>query len=113
SSRAVVLHQDMQLMQQEVGQDFRSYDALLEPFVKNWDSLSKDLLGPLRIPQNPLLMAKFGLSGLRSADAIADRFQTVEAKALWSGPVVHGFLPFNKLSTSAIGMDLGTLGHKV
>jgi len=113
SGRAVVLHQDMKLMQQELGQDYNAYQTLLSPFVKNWDSLSKDLLGPLRFPKNPLLMAKFGLSGLRSAHAIADRFQTVEAKALWSGLVAHGILPFNKLSTAAIGMVLGTLGHQV
>lgn len=113
SGRAVVLHQDMKLMQQELGQDYNAYQALLSPFVKKWDSLSKDLLGPLRFPNNPLLMAKFGLSGLRSAHAIADRFQTVEAKALWSGLVAHGILPFNKLSTAAIGMVLGTLGHQV
>lgn len=113
NGKSVNLHQDIQYMKEELGVDFNKYQSLLEPFVKNWDQLSNDILGPLKFPNHPLLMAKFGLSGLRSAQAIASEFQTVEAKALWAGMAAHGIMSFNKLSTAAIGLVLATLGHKV
>ena len=113
SGRSVVLHQDLEEMRSELGIDADAYISLLKPFVSQWEALAQDVLGPLRYPKNPVLMAKFGLKGLRSAQAIADQFKTEEAKAFWAGLVGHGILPFSKLTTAAVGMILATVGHKV
>jgi len=113
TGRAVLLHKDMQEMKDELGKDAEAYVSLLAPFVNRWDQLSTDILGPLKTPQHPLLMAQFGLQGLRSADAIASKFKTTEARALWAGIVAHGILPFSKLTTAAIGIVLSSLAHKV
>lgn len=113
SGQSVLLHQDLNQMKSELGIDAQTYISLLEPLIKNWNELSNDLLSPLKVPQNPILLAKFGLNGLRSAHHIANRFKTQEAKALWAGMVAHGILPFSKLTTAAIGMILSALGHKV
>ena len=109
---AVLLHQDLALMAEELGVDFSAYKTLLQPFLKDWGALSADILGPLRIPKSPFLMAKFGLQGLRPAASVASRFKTARGKALWAGLVAHGMQPFSKMTTSAMGMVLALLGHR-
>ena len=47
------------------------------------DALFEQLLGPLRPPRHPLTMARFGLSGIRSAIGLARaRFEGDRARAL-------------------------------
>ena len=48
-----------------------SYRKLFGPLVTNWDKLSSDVIGPLRFPRHPLVTARFGLLGLRSAVSVA------------------------------------------
>ncbi|MFD1165099.1 phytoene desaturase family protein [Sphingobacterium daejeonense] len=112
SGNTAILHKSLDRMYAELGPDAKVYKSLIQGLVENWYELSGDILGPLRIPKNPLLMAKFGLNALRRANTTANRFQTQEGRALWAGLVGHGLLPFSKIATSAIGLVLATLGHR-
>lgn len=109
---AAILHRDLKHTAELLGKDCRAYQTLFQPFVDQWEELANDILGPLRIPRNPLLMAKFGLKALPSASSIAKTFKTEEAKALWAGLCAHGIQPLDNLTTAAVGMVLGTIGHR-
>lgn len=109
---AAFLDRSMESTAAALGKDSQAYTDLFAPFVQQWPKLAHDILGPLRMPRHPLLMAQFGSKGLQSATQIASRFQTREAKALWAGLCGHGMLPLSSLTTAAIGLVLGSVGHR-
>ena len=85
-----------------------------EPFVRQWDKLAPDVLGPpLRPPGHPFLMARFGLQGLRSATGLAQRLHGARARALFAGNAAHSFIPLEWAGTAAFGMMLSIMGHAV
>lgn len=94
-----------------LGDDEDAYRRLIQPVVRDWTTLAPELLGPLRFPQHPLAMAKFGLKALPSAAAIARRFKTEKAKGLWAGMTAHSIQPLSNLTTSAVGLVLIASGH--
>lgn len=109
---AAILHRDLQQTVKELGEDGQVYLQLIQPFLNKWEVLSNDVLGPLRLPKDPLLMAKFGLKALRSAESISKIFKTEKAKGLWAGLSAHGVQPLNQLGTAAIGLVLATAAHQ-
>ncbi|MBN2732639.1 MAG: NAD(P)/FAD-dependent oxidoreductase [Balneolaceae bacterium] len=112
---AVIMHRSLNDTIQELGADARAYHALFAPYIEHWEELAPELLSPLNsLPSHPLLMSKFGLRALRSAEGLADTwFQTKRAKALFAGLAAHSILPLDQISTSAIGLVLGIIGHKI
>src|SRR5690606_30504396 len=106
------LQRDIEITAQDLGADKESYLNLIAPVAENWNRLAKGIMGPLRFPENPLLLAKFGLSALQPAQWLAKRFKTVKAKALWGGIAAHGMQPLSNFTTAAIGMVLSGVGHK-
>ncbi len=95
-----------------LGEDADAYHNLFAPLAANWSSVSRDLLGPVRLPQSPLASAAFGIRAIRSAHSLAVRtFQTSPARALFAGMAAHSFLPLNAPGTAAFGLVLGTLAH--
>lgn len=94
-----------------LGIDKKTYSNLLTPLVKNWPGMVKDLLGPLHLPKHPLDMAAFGLSALRSATSLVQKFKTKEARGLWAGMAAHSLQPLSNLGTSAFGLVLMAAGH--
>ncbi len=95
--------------------DAPAYASLLAPFVESWQALFEDALGPLvRFPRHPLLMARLGLRGVRSASALMDaRFQGARTRALFAGIAAHSLLPLDAAPTAAIGLMLAVAGHAV
>jgi len=94
--------------------DRKAWEKTFHPFVKNADKLFPHLLGPLTFPKNPIILAKFGLKGIQSASYFArNTFKSEEVRALFAGIAAHAMLPLNSISTSAIGLVLGTAAHKV
>lgn len=97
-----------------LGKDGEAYRRWITPFMDSWDDLLTDILAPFSpIPNNPILMARFGLKALRSAKGFAKRYQTSKARALFAGLAAHGIMPFDKMATAAIGLVLGTAAHTV
>jgi phytoene dehydrogenase-like protein len=92
-----------------LGPDGRRYRALLEPSVRRWDALAGDVMGPLlRVPDHPLLLARFGLPTLAPAEVLARLFRTPQARALWAGVAAHSFRPLSEPLSSAIGLGILT-----
>jgi len=95
-----------------LGTDAPAYQNLLAPIVKDWPGLATAILGPLRIPRNPVAMARFGLKALTSANFLANQyFKTTKARGLWAGMAAHSIQPLSNATTSAIGLVLMAMGH--
>jgi phytoene dehydrogenase-like protein len=85
-----------------LGDDEEVYRRLMEPLVRDWPVLAPELLGPLHFPKDPLMLARFGVKGLRSAVWLARRFRTREGRALMAGMAAHGMQPLTNCATAAI-----------
>jgi phytoene dehydrogenase-like protein len=95
-----------------LGDDGEAWQALFGPLAERFDDITADFMRPmLRVPDHPLLMARFGLySGLPAA-LLKARFTRPEAQALWAGVAAHAFRPFSAPMSSAIGVALGSAAH--
>jgi phytoene dehydrogenase-like protein len=92
--------------------DGEAWSGLLRPLVRRADALLEDTLSPLRRPRHPLLLARFGLAALRSADGLARRrFRGERARALFAGLSAHSMLPLSARASASFGLVLGLLGH--
>ena len=92
--------------------DAAVYRKLFGPLVRDQARLLPGLLGPLRVPEHPLVLARFGMWALRSASSVADAlFKTKQARALFAGCAAHSFLPFDRLTSAAIGLVLMLVAH--
>ena len=97
-----------------LGPDGERYRALLEPFSTRWDALAGDILGPLRIPRHPLLLARFGLRAIRSVRGLANAaFTGPRARALLAGSAAHAALSHRAPATASFGLVLNAAGHAV
>jgi phytoene dehydrogenase-like protein len=110
---AVTLERGIRDTADQLGRDAAAYRRLYGPLLAEWDGLRHDLLKPIGWPNHPIAMARFGLIGLRSAQAIAGRFQGVRARALFAGLAAHSFLPLESPVSAAFGLVLGLAGHAV
>ncbi len=111
---AVALCRDLDQTAEELGADGKAYRRLMKPLVANWERVLHEFLGPLRLPQHPLVMARFGMRALFPAAALARLiFRTPEARALFSGAAAHAVIPLEKPATAAFGLMLMMLGHAV
>lgn len=110
---AIILHESMAATEFELGTDGATYRSVIEPIVENWDTLTKDFLGPLRFPKHPIDLARFGLNAFQPAQLFQRKFSQERAKALFAGLAAHSILPLDSIATSAIGLVLGGAGHAV
>ncbi len=111
---AAALFRSLDRTAEHLGRDGKKYRKLIGPLVNSWDKLSTDILAPFSLtPSHPLLMARFGLQALRSAERLVKKFTTAKGRALFAGLAGHGMLPFNKAATSGIALVLGISAHRV
>jgi phytoene dehydrogenase-like protein len=95
-----------------LGKDARAWQRLLEPFLRDPDTLFADLLAPLRFPRAPLTLARFGLRALRSARGLSrSAFEDERARALFAGCAGHSILPLDFMFSAAVGMVFALTGH--
>ena len=110
----VLLERSLEATAHNLGPDGAAWRDLMEPFTRDLDRTLDGLLAPLLPPRHPLLMARFGLVGLRSARGLADaRFSGVWARALFAGIAAHSIQPLDAMGTAAFGIMLGLLAHAV
>ena len=111
---AAVLERSIDATVATLGADAAAWRALLGPLSERWLKLAADVLAPLRIPRHPLLMARFGLQALRSADGLArGTFRGEAARALLAGNAAHSMVPLTQSPTAAFGLTLVAAGHAV
>ncbi len=111
---AVTFHRSLADTAAGLGVDGRRYARLLDPFAKSWPQLADAILGPPRLPRDPLLAARFGLLAALPASALArSLFSDARARALLAGMAAHAMRPLSAPGTSAFGLVLMALGHAV
>lgn len=111
SGKAAFLKQAINETAAQFGRDAGTYKDIIAPIVKIWPDIAPDVLGPLHFPKYPFKLARFGLSALQSATAIAGQFKTEEAKGLLAGMGAHSMQPLANLSTAAVALVLMATGH--
>jgi len=111
---AVVLEHSVDGTAAGLGTDGDAWRDLFAPLVSHWDQLFPDALGPItRVPRHPFLLARFGLSAMRSARAITGRFRKDQTRALFGGLAAHSFLPLEHPFSAAFGMVMGITAQSV
>lgn len=109
---AVLLRRSLHDTAAGLGADAAAWERFFAPHVRDGERLLADLLGPLRLPQQPLRLARFGLPGLLPVTTLARRaFRGPRARALLAGCAAHSILPLENLLTSAVGMIFALTAH--
>ena len=95
--------------------DGRAWRRLFGPLVRSADDLAGEILQPvLHLPRHPVLLARFGLPGLLSAEGLARRlFKDAPARALFAGVAAHSMLRLDRPLSASYGLALATFGHAV
>jgi phytoene dehydrogenase-like protein len=111
---AVTLERSLAATASQLGEDGPAYVRLFEQLVAECDGVLHDVLGPLRIPDSPMRLARFGLRALQSSQGLTKRwFKTEAARALFAGMAAHAMLPLDAPATASFGLVLGMVGHAV
>jgi phytoene dehydrogenase-like protein len=112
---AVVLERSLEATSEALGRDGAAYRWLMAPPVRRWEALAGDILGPLlRVPHHPVALARFGVRAAPPAAWLARAlFREERARALFAGLAAHTIVPLEQLTTAAIAVVLGALGHVV
>ena len=111
---AVLMERSVQDTARNLGPDAEAYRRLFEPLLRNADELMREILGPLRPPRHPLVLARFGTIGLRSATGLArSRFAGERARALLTGCCAHSMLSLRTPASAAFGIVLALSAHRV
>lgn len=111
---AVILERNLDSATTRLGPDGKAWRQLVQPFVEHWRQFAPEVLRPLvAIPKYPWLMARFGMSALRSARSIARRFKSERTRALFAGLAAHSFLALDETLSGAFGMMMAIPAHAV
>jgi len=111
---AVLLERSVEETARGLGPDAQTYRRLFDPLVRNAAELTREILGPLRPPRHPLVMARFAPSALRSATGLArSRFEGERARALLAGCCAHSMLSLRNPASAAFGIVLALSAHRV
>jgi phytoene dehydrogenase-like protein len=109
---AVALERSVDDAAAALGDDGPAYARLVRPYTRRSDTLMRMILGPLRFPIDPLLLAGFGLSGIGSARALVHRrLHGHAARALMAGIAAHAMLPLDRPPTAAFLLVLAIAAH--
>jgi phytoene dehydrogenase-like protein len=111
---AILLRRSVETTSLQFAGDAKRYQSLIQPFVSNWGKLSRDILGPIRMPRHPITLARFGLHAIRSAEGLlTSKFREMRTRAFCAGLAAHSSISLDQLGTAAFGLVLATLGHSV
>jgi phytoene dehydrogenase-like protein len=111
---AVMLERDLAETKISLGIDGGAWDKLMRPFVERWTEFAPEVLCPVSFaPRHPWLMARFGMVGLRSAQAVASRFRDQRTRALFAGLAAHSFLSLDEPLSAAFAILMAVPAHAV
>ncbi|MFN7996597.1 MAG: NAD(P)/FAD-dependent oxidoreductase [Bryobacteraceae bacterium] len=110
---AAVLERSLDLTCERLGPDGAAYRRAVAPMVEHWPELIGAIQQPLlRLPEHPLLLARFGVwAGLPAATVAKLLFRTASARALFAGNAAHSLLPLEAPLSSAFGWLLSAAAH--
>ncbi|HXG86904.1 MAG TPA: NAD(P)/FAD-dependent oxidoreductase [Vicinamibacterales bacterium] len=111
---AAVLHRSIAATAETLGGDGEAWARLMQPYAARADAFFSEILRPIRIPRHPLLMARFGATGLRSCRSLVrSHFEGRNARALFAGCAAHSFVSLDATASASFGMVLALVGHVV
>jgi phytoene dehydrogenase-like protein len=111
---AAVMERSVEATACGLGADAAAYRRLFDPLVRSAGQLIPEILGPLRPPRHPVVLARFGVSALRSATGLArSRFVGERARALLGGCCAHSMLSLRTKASAAFGIVLALSAHQV
>jgi len=111
---AVMLERSLDQTSHSLGVDGKTWDQLMRPFVTHWKEFAPQILAPVSFfPRNPLLMTRFGMLALQSAQSIASRFRDQRTRALFAGLAAHSFLSLDEPLSAAFGILMAVPAHAV
>ncbi|MEP6659375.1 MAG: NAD(P)/FAD-dependent oxidoreductase [Acidimicrobiales bacterium] len=111
---AAVAYRSLDETAAALGTDGEHYRKLIGPLVEHWDGLLASVLAPLaRPPRHPLVMARFGLNGIRSAAAVGQGFASPAGAALVAGVAAHNAARLENTATAGPGLVLLAAAHVV
>jgi phytoene dehydrogenase-like protein len=97
---------------ERLGADRAAYLRLFQPVMTGWRALEPAVLGPHPLaPRTIVAGLKLARAGLSSAQSLAGRFRTTEARALLAGHAAHSMLPLEKRPSGGVGLFLITTAH--
>jgi phytoene dehydrogenase-like protein len=109
---AVMLERSIDATAANLASDGEAWKRLIGPFAAAWPNLRHDAMAPIGMPRHPILMARLGLVGIRSARSVAEAyFREPRARALFAGIAAHAVMPLEDRLSAAAGIVLGALGH--
>jgi phytoene dehydrogenase-like protein len=109
---AVMLYRSLERTAERLGADGPAYRRLVGPFLERPHDLLADVMAPLRVPDHPLLMLRFGLRAIFSANRLARlAFREPAARALLAGCAGHSILSLTSPLTAALGLLFAITGH--
>jgi phytoene dehydrogenase-like protein len=94
-----------------LGADGDAYRTVIGGVVRAWPSIDDAVLGPLQAPRHPLALLRFGMTALRSADAVCRRFADPATRALLAAVAAHAMLPLDRVPGGAVAMVLTAMAH--
>jgi phytoene dehydrogenase-like protein len=111
---AVTIEPSLEATASRLGRDGDTYRRIAGPLVRQWPQLAKEILGPIRLPAKPLLLARFGALALWPAETIARAlFRTAPVRALFAGLAAHSAMPLDAMASAAFGWVLAISAHAV
>jgi phytoene dehydrogenase-like protein len=110
---AVVIERSLDATVESLGSsDGARYRSRLLPFVSRGSALMEAILGPIGL-RHPLLMARFGMSAIRPASALASVFTEERTRAMVAGVAAHSMVPLDCYATSGFYLGLSIAAHTV
>jgi phytoene dehydrogenase-like protein len=95
-----------------LGADSGAYQRLMQPLMRDSDTLMSMALGPLRsLPDKIIPAARFGAEGLLPVRLLARRLRTDEGRALLAGMAAHSMRPMSAPLTSAFALTFLIIAH--
>lgn len=109
---AACIYRSLERTTEDFGIDGKAYRNLFGGLVEVWPKIEESVLGPLRWPQHPFALARFGLRALQPAERLARRvFASEPVRALFAGIAAHSMLPLDARPTAGAGLVLNLMAH--
>jgi phytoene dehydrogenase-like protein len=111
---AALLERSSEAAMHTLGEDDQRWQRVFAPLARNAEMLLADVLGPLRVPSHPIVLARFASRAAPPATMLARlSFRGEKTRGLFAGLAAHAMLPLERPPSAAFGLMLGLLGHAV
>ncbi|CMQ92366.1 dehydrogenase [Mycobacterium tuberculosis] len=108
-----MLYRSIEATAAGLGPDGKRWQRAVGDLAAGFDELAEDLLRPvLNMPRHPIRLARFGPRAALPATAMARRFHTERARALFGGAAAHVYTRLDRPLTASLGLMILASGHR-